>query len=530
MNPISRRRFLSAAAASAGLLALRCTSGGGAPRADNTPTLGPVKRGGTFRLATTVPALSIDPHTEVTMGLAFICFLYGYLLHEVQHQDGAPTLVYDHAQSLERPDELTYIFNMRPGVRFQNVPPANGREISSEDVLYSFERIASGDSTTFWTSGIAAMSTPDRSTFSVRLSRPYAYTMAEFGGIRTAIVPPEAVEEFGDLKTHACGSGPFLARRLSPNEGIEMARNPGYYVTGIPYIDAVTWRTFADDASIQAAFKAEQVDVYNPPSKFQAEIAASLSSHVILTKYPSLAIFMINLNEIASPVLQDERVREAVDLSLDRDAMIEKLCFGEGNYTGPVSWGLEFWSLPQDELRTRYRRDVEKARRLLDAAGVRDLTLELKCPTTNSDLASMIKEQAAEAGITINIRAMELGAWVADLFSQNFELMVSGGLPYGDENLPLQFNHTYNWTRKQKPVHLPEPEIDALLDQILGTVDPLERQSLVRDVTRKIIDRHGPFLYLYAPYSFTARWDHVRGYEDVEPALIAYTYDMWLDT
>jgi ABC-type transport system substrate-binding protein len=529
VNPISRRRFLAAAAASAGLIALRCNGGGNGQPAGSTPTLGPVKRGGTFRLATTVPALSIDPHTEVTMGLAFICFIYGYLLHEVQQEDGAPTLVYDHAQSLEQPDALTYVFNMRPGIRFQNVPPANGREVTAEDVLYSFHRIASGDSTAFWTSGIAEMSAPDRGSFSARLSQPYAYTMTEFGGIRTAIVPPEAVQEFGDLKTHACGSGPFQVRNLSPNEGIDMARNPDYYVAGIPYIDAMSWRTFADDASIQAAFKARQVDVYGSPSKLQADSVASIGSHVLLTKYPNLAINMINLNEISTPVLQDERVREALDLSLDRDAMIEKLCFGEGNYTGPVSWGLEFWSLPQDELRSRYRRDVAKARRLLEAAGASDLSLELKCTADGADLAAMVKEQAAEAGITISVRSMELGTWVADLFAQNFELMVGGGLPYGDENLPLQFNHTYNWTRKQNPVRLPEPTIDAALDQILLTVDPLERQKLVLDVTRKIIDRHGPFLYLYAPYAFTARWDYVRGYEDVNAAMIAYTYDMWLD-
>jgi ABC-type transport system substrate-binding protein len=107
--------------------------------------------------------------------------------------------------------------------------------------------------------------------------------------------------------------------------------------------------------------------------------------------------------------------------------------------------------------------------------------------------------------------------------------MVGGGLPYGDENLPLQFNHTLNWTRKQNPVHLPDPAIDAELDQILRTVDVGDRQKLVLDVTRKIIDRHGPFLYLYAPYAYTAIWDYVRGYENVNPAMIAYTYDIWLD-
>lgn len=531
MRELSRRAFLAGAAAAAGLASLRCTG-----EADNsaptgaTPTAGPIKRGGVYRLGSTIPALSIDPHTEVTMGLAFICFIYGYLLHEIQQPDGPPVLVFDHAESLEQPDELTYVFKLRPGIRFQDLPPASGRELVAEDVVYSFDRIASVGATPFWAEVIEGKSAPDPYTVQVRLAHPYAYTMSEFGGIRTAIVAREAVEEFGDLKSNGLGSGPFQVKSLSRGEAMDMARNPNYYVAGIPYVDGMSWRIIPEDSSLRAAFKAQQLDVYGPPTKVQADEVASFSQDVILTKYANLAIYMINLNELAVPALQDVRVRRAMDLSLDRDAMIEKLCFGEGNYTGPVSWGLEFWSLPQDELRSRYKRDVAEARRLLEAAGVSDLTLQLKFPSgPTADLASMIKMQMAEAGITVDLAPLELGTWIAALMAHDFELMVGGGLPYGDEQLPLQFNHTHNWTRKEDPVHLPDPDIDAALDKVLVTVDVEERQKLVLDTTRKIIDRHGPFLYLYAPYSYTARWRYVRGYEDVVPGMIAYTYDMWLD-
>src|SRR3972149_249909 len=98
MREISRRAFLAGAAAAAGLAALRCSDSQEetAPTGP-TPTTGPVKRGGTYHLGTAIPAVSIDPHTEVTMGLAFVCFIYGYLLHEVQQIDGPPALVFDHA-------------------------------------------------------------------------------------------------------------------------------------------------------------------------------------------------------------------------------------------------------------------------------------------------------------------------------------------------------------------------------------------------------------------------------------------------
>jgi ABC-type transport system substrate-binding protein len=117
----------------------------------------------------------------------------------------------------------------------------------------------------------------------------------------------------------------------------------------------------------------------------------------------------------------------------------------------------------------------------------------------------------------------------ADLNSQNFELLTGTGLPYPSEKYPLQFNHTKNWTRESNPVRLPDPDIDALLDQILATPDAFERQKLVLEVTRKILDRHGPFLYLYAAYSYTARWSYVRGYDGVPSGKALYTYDVWLD-
>src|SRR4030042_4085161 len=111
MRAISRRAFLAGAAAATGLAALRCSdSKDVAGPTGPTPTTGPTKTGGMYRLGSTLPAVSIDPHTEVTMGLAFLCFIYGYLLHEIQLTEGPPTLVFDHAESLEQPDDLTYVF------------------------------------------------------------------------------------------------------------------------------------------------------------------------------------------------------------------------------------------------------------------------------------------------------------------------------------------------------------------------------------------------------------------------------------
>ena len=531
---LSRRKMLAAGAGAAGVAGFAlagCGGGekengtnGGTPGATSEP-----KRGGVYQQGTTVGALSIDPHTDITLGAFLVPYIYGYLLHQVETYDSGPLLIYDHAESHEQPDALTYIFNMRKGIHFQNLPPANGREVVAEDVIYSFNRITDVQPQPFWTDYVKTMSAPDPYTFRLEIARPYAYTLPDVGG---AIVPREAVEQWGDLKTHGLGSGPFQVKSIAQGSGLELERNTGYHVEGIPYLDGMNWRIIPDDSSLKASFRAKQLDSYAPPTKIQADEVSGYSSDVVLIKEPDLTVTQLNIQEVKVPEFHDIRVREAIDIALDRDAMIEKLCFGDGNYTGPVSWGLEFWSLPQDELRQHFKRDVNKAKQLLAAANVTDLTLDLKFRSGPlSDLCSMIKEQLAEAGITVNLIPMELGTFVSALVSQDFQLMIGASIPYPDEKLPMQFNHTYNWQRdKSKPSRVqPEPELDALLEKIFETADVNERQKLVLEATRKILDRHGHLLYLFAPYRYRADWNYLRGLDGISTQQKTFYYNMWLD-
>jgi len=533
---VSRRTVLGAGAAGLGAAALGVAGCGGSKNGGTstpsagTPNAGTPKTGGTFRQGTIATALSIDPHTEAALGLAFVPFIYGYLMHEFQVPDGPPQMVYDHAESMEIPDNLTYIFKMRQGVRFQDLPPVNGREVVASDVTYSFDRITSVSPEPLWTTYADSKSAPDPSTVQIKLKQPYAYTVEDMGSPKAAIVPKEAVDAFGDLKTKGVGSGPFTVTNFTSSDRIEMARNPNYDVAGIPYVDGIEYRSIVDESALRVAFRGKQFDVYAPPTKTQADEVAGYGSDVVLIKEPGLLVTKMGINELSRPELGDVRVREALDIAIDRDDIIDKMAFGDGNYTGPVSWGLTFWSLPQDELRERFKRDVTKAKQLLEAAGASDITLELKFPTnTSTDVCVLIKAQVAEAGININLVGQEFGTWYADRSARTYELIVGGGLPYPTEKYPMQFNYTTDWTREAKPVHPPLPDVDAALDQIMATPDPNERQKLVLDTTRKLLDRHGPMLYLFAPYTYSARWTYVRGYDNVPSAKWGYVYDMWLD-
>jgi peptide/nickel transport system substrate-binding protein len=529
---MSRRSVLKAgAAAGLGVAAyglVGCGGGNKSPSSTATSTALPIKTGGTFRTGSVQNALSIDPHTDVGLGLTFAPYIYGYLMHQVQVPNSEPEMIWDLAESMEMPDDLTYIFKMRQGVHFQDLPPVNGREVTADDVVYSLNRIAELQPEPLLTEYADTWTAPDPSTFRFALKRPYAY-VEDLGAAAAAIVPKEAVEQFGDLKTKGIGSGPFIVDSFTPSDRIEMSRNPNYYVSGIPYVDGIENRSIADEAAFRVAFKGKQLDVYAPPTKVQADEVAGYGD-VNLVKEPGLLVYKIQVNELSRPELGDERVREAIDIAIDRDQLIQKLAFGEGEYTGPVSPALTYWSLPLDELHDRLKRDLDKSKQLLEAAGASNLTLDLKFPSnTSTDLSVLVAAQLTEAGIKVNVKGEEYGTWFSDRSALNFELSIGGGLPYADEHYPIQFNHTNDWNRKNKPYHPPLPELDAELDQIMATPDTAERHDLVLDVTRKYLDRHGPLLYLYVPYTYTARWSYVHGFENVPSSKWGLTYDMWLD-
>lgn len=145
--------------------------------------------------------------------------------------------------------------------------------------------------------------------------------------------------------------------------------------------------------------------------------------------------------------------------------------------------------------------------------------------STGPRSGGQLKQATVNTALSIDPHT-EIGQGLA--YVPFFQLAMGGGLPYPSEKYPLQFNHTADWSRTQLPRRPPDPEIDASLDKVLETPDIYERQTLVLEVTRMILDRHHNFP-LFAPYAYTCMWRHLRGYENVPSAKYLYTYYMWLD-
>jgi ABC-type transport system substrate-binding protein len=530
---LSRRSFLGGAltaTGAAGLVLAGCGGGGeekaGTPQAAGTVT-GEPKRGGTIRYPVTTPVLSLDPNT--TEGVSVAPYLYSYVVQPTDWHKPDETIG-DLAESWETPTEVDWIFHLRGDAIFQDLPPASGRPVVAEDIIKSIDRYRGmpGASTAWdqWTERYAA---PDPRTFTILTKKPYGYLLMDLGSPLTAIMPIEAVEEFGDLKSHAIGSGPFMVKTYERNQGLQVVRNPTYY-HDYPYIDEFDIKVLPDEASIQAAFRAGSLDVYMATDKLKADTVRSVGGTSIQTFLDRIyTVFELNATRVEA--FKDARVREAIDLALDRQAMIDRLYFGDAELAGPVP---PLWpaALPKEEVAQAYQRDVGKAKQLLSAAGHENLSFVLNFGNYSNvaDLAAIIKSNLADAGITANLEPGELGSWLANLTAGNFESTAFIHLRYLSDYIQINWHHSHGWARtEQGYLGVDDDAVDSMLDQINGTIDLQARIKLEQDAQRLILKRHGPTLVLYEPYGYWCSYDYIKGYTPTAYGFGLYKYDFWID-
>src|SRR5215468_4207571 len=161
------------------------------------------KPGGVFRFAGFDPP-NFDPHQNVH----WWTFIYLSLTHSslVRHKAGpgvTPGMLPiegDLAESWEQPNDTTYVFKLRPGVRWHNKPPVNGREVTAADVKYSYERAMTvkGNPNRAVVDDIDRVEALDRSTVRFTTKEPYAWFLDVCAQL--LILAPEVGEKFGDFK------------------------------------------------------------------------------------------------------------------------------------------------------------------------------------------------------------------------------------------------------------------------------------------------------------------------------------------
>jgi peptide/nickel transport system substrate-binding protein len=357
------------------------------------------------------------------------------------------------ATSWEQPDALTWVFHLRDGVRFQD-----GRPLEAEDVAWTIESLIdpklagliSAKSGAF--AAVERAEARDRLTVVVRMKRPDAGLLFNMSDGLFGVVPRGAGGDFG---LHPVGSGPFRFVSQVQDKEVVLERFAGCWSKGSLADPTHRGETAMDGApsslaGAPGASRIERVRFEVVPDTITSALelekgSADAASNVLTpdmvyalrdapgletTSGPGSNVWYLNFN-VADPALRDKRVRQAVALAMDREAIVAALWRGHARLADTLLPAGE-WAAATDAEIVHYPHDPARAEELLEEAGypagpggVRlRLTLKISLDETTRLLAAVLQQQLRAAGIEMKIRSAEFGTFYADVTHGAFQMYI----------------------------------------------------------------------------------------------------------
>jgi peptide/nickel transport system substrate-binding protein len=426
--------------------------------------------------------------------------VYDYLVDVDAQSNPAPRL----ATSWESSDDgLTYVFTLAEGVSWHD-----GSPFSAADVVWTFDRLRDSSlelPTADLYANIASIEATGDLEVTFTLSEPNPFFLYDLSDNHALVLKADTADpaEFN-------GTGPFVVTEYSPEDRIVMEANENYFVEGQPRLAGLEIIFFNDEAASVDALRSNQVDLV---MRMSTPLFTSLQGEpgIVTIDIPTNGFDLVRLRSDREPG-NDPRVVEALKLATDREAIFQLVQQGYGavgrdSPIGPLytSYYSEGTEIPA--------RDVEAARALLEEAGYGDgLDLELHTPDTGGrpDLAVVLKEQWAEAGINVEVIVEPESVYYGDNGWLEVDLGITGwgSRPYPQFYLDTMLKCEAEWNE----AHFCDPELDALIDTAGSTLDEEARIEAYSEIQRLLIER-GPVIIPYYFAQFAAISDQFEGFE-----------------
>jgi peptide/nickel transport system substrate-binding protein len=388
------------------------------------------------------------------------------------------------AEAWEVRDSTTFVFHLRSDFRF-----ADGSPVTAGDVRATYEAIldpAVASPKRAALAMLASVDAPDPRTVVMRLREPFGPFL---DGTGVGILPAARVRDGGEVTV---GAGPFRVVRAERGGRIVLAPNPGY-PGGPPRLDPLVVRIVPDEVVrvLELQRGGVQLTEDAPEPEMRDWLAGLPRLAVRRTPGSSFDYLALNLRD---PRLARRRVREAIALALDRDALVE---FVLGGAARPATGLLapEHWAYAAVPAR---RHDPRRARRLLDRAGLRDPDgpgplprFRLVYKTSNQigrrRLGEAIQAALAAIGIAVEVRTYEWGTLFADVRAGNFELCALAWVGVGDPDLYyLAFHSTMQPPEGYNRGGYASPVMDRLTARGRRALDPEIRRKIYARVQRRV--------------------------------------------
>jgi peptide/nickel transport system substrate-binding protein len=426
-----------------------------------------------------------------------------------------PQLALSHETSADG-KEMT--IKLRPGVKFHD-----GEPFDAEAAKFSLERHLALP-TSFRKPELAALDhvdVVDPLTIKLILKTPYSPLIAQLTDRSGMMVSPKAAKEAGDkFGLHPVCAGPYKFVERVQQDRMVFEKFQDYWNKDNVFIDRVVFLPIVDPTVRLANLKSGGLDLIERVLATDIKDVRA-DSRLVLSTASELGYLGLTINvgndKSKGALSQSEKVRQALDLSIDREALNQVVFNGE--FTPGNQWDSPTHPYYQKAFPVRGR-DIAKAKALLKEAGVAlPVAVDYMVPkgAENEAVAQVVQSMAAEAGFNIKIRVVEFATTFKQAQAgefQVFQINWSGRID-PDGNLYV-FMHT---KAPQNDGGYSNPEADRLMEDARLITDPAQRKALYEKLA-KILLNDQPIIYIYHRKLLIAHTKKVEGYRQMPDGLV----------
>ncbi len=506
---IRRRRVLQGGLAGAAVLALAACGakprGGSSSSSTTAKGAAKPKSGGTLNYAITADPFDWDPsYAGPGIPNADGYHLAYNTLLTFKHGAGVPyddlTLQPELVSKWEVPDAQTFIFHLRNGVKFADLPPVNGRAFDANDVKFSLEyasrtgavaakNLPAAQYATFF-EGISGVQVVDPATVKVTFGSPFVPFINYMASPFIPMLAHEIYDQDGNFQNQIVGTGPFQLDKASSQHGSKWVwkKNTMYWDAGKPYMDGINWLVVQDDAAAQAAFQTKQLDLLDSDLD-QTSMDVLTKAMPSAVKYQTVdpAPMHLYMSVKPSSPLADLRLRQAIAYTIDRDAFLKTLFNGQGAW--PMAGAFPD-TYSQAEIRSMLKHDLTQAKQLVAAAGHPDgVDLQFNYPGNAYGQIyitqmQLLQSQLKQVGINLQLNSLDKATESTLKKEHKFTITDTTKSLAGDVDSYL-YAVFYPGSRENY-TDVNDPQLTPLLVQQRQETDPTKRRQIVREAVKRI--------------------------------------------